>query len=202
VPFASGNALFGLSKLSVRWLRLGISVQRIKPGHPERNGRHERMHLTLKTEATKPAAFNFLQQQERFDDFVKVYNNEQPHQALGGTYPGDIYTPSTRVFEPPPEPEYPYHDRSVRVTRCGRICLGRRKINLSTLFAGQMVGIREIEEQIWNDHRLVATKFSDRGLTILGREDVVTLETPFKLTQETGVILDDQQFATLFAHKG
>ena len=73
VPFASGNALFGLTRLSVWWLRLGISLQRIKPGHPEQNGRHERMHLTLKQETTKPAAFNFLQQQERFDDFIGVY---------------------------------------------------------------------------------------------------------------------------------
>jgi len=107
------------------------------------------MHLTLKTEATKPAAFNFLQQQERFDDFIGVYNNERPHQALGGAYPGDIYTPSARVYEPPPEPDYPCHDRAVRVTRCGRICLGKRKINLSTVFAGQIVGVRQIEDQIW-----------------------------------------------------
>jgi len=137
VPFASGNALFGLSKLSVWWLRLGINIQRIKPGHPEQNGRHERMHLTLKNEATRPASFNFLQQQERFDQFIGVYNNERPHQALNGAYPGDIYTPSARVYEPPGEPEYPYHDRAVRVTRCGRLCIGRRKINLSSVFAGQ-----------------------------------------------------------------
>ena len=130
-------------------MRLGINIQRIKPGHPEQNGRHERMHLTLKKEATKPASFNFLQQQERLDQFIEVYNNERPHQALGGAYPGDIYTPSARAYEPPPELEYPYHDRTVRVTRCGRICFGRRKINLSTVFAGQLVGIREIENQIW-----------------------------------------------------
>jgi putative transposase len=148
-PFASGNALFGLSKLSVWWLRLGIKLQRIKPGHPEQNGRHERMHLTLKKEATKPAAFNFLQQQERFDRFIQVYNNERPHQALNGAYPGDLYTPSARVYQTPPEPEYPYHDRTVRVTRCGRICIGRRKINLSQVFAGQSVGIREVDHQIW-----------------------------------------------------
>ena len=92
-PFASANALFGLSKLSVWWLRLGIQIQRIKPGNPQQNGRHERMHLTLKKEATKPASFNFLQQQERFDQFIRVYNNERPHQALGGAYPGDVYTP-------------------------------------------------------------------------------------------------------------
>ena len=60
-----------------------------------------------------------------------------------------MYTPSVRVYEPPPQPEYPYHDRSVRVTRCGRICIGKRKINLSQVFAGQTVGIREVEDGIW-----------------------------------------------------
>jgi putative transposase len=149
IPFASPNALFGLSKLSVWWLRLGIDIQRIKPGHPEQNGRHERMHLTLKNETTRPASFNFLQQQERFDRFVEVYNNQRPHQALAGAYPGDVYTPSAREYRPPDEPEYPYHDRTVRITRCGRICIGKRKINLSTVFAGQIVGIREVADEIW-----------------------------------------------------
>jgi transposase InsO family protein len=148
-PFASANALFGLSRLAVWWLRLGIKLQRIKPGNPQQNGRHERMHLTLKKEATKPASFNFLQQQERFDRFTGVYNHQRPHQALNGAYPGDLYTPSARPYLPPPEPEYPYHDRTVRVTRCGRICIGKRKINLSQVFAGQCVGIREVDEQIW-----------------------------------------------------
>jgi putative transposase len=148
-PFASGNALFGLTRLSVWWLRLGISLQRIKPGHPEQNGRHERMHLTLKQEATKPAAFNFLQQQERFDNFIGVYNNERPHQALGGAYPGDLYTPSARVYETPAAPEYPFHDRAIRVTRCGRICFGRRKINVSSALSGQTLGVKEVEDHIW-----------------------------------------------------
>lgn len=149
LPFASPNALFGLSKLSVWWLRLGIRIERIKPGHPQQNGRHERMHLTLKGETAKPAAFNFLQQQERFDRFVEVYNNERPHQALQGSYPGELYTPSPRVYEPPSEPEYPFHDRTVRVTRCGRICIGKRKINLSQVFAGQIMGLREVDDNIW-----------------------------------------------------
>jgi putative transposase len=148
-PFASPHALFGLSKLSVWWLRLGIRIERIRPGCPQQNGRHERMHLTLKKETTKPAAFNFLQQQERFDRFVAVYNNDRPHQALGGAYPGDLYTPSARVYEPPGEPDYPFHDRTVRVTRCGRICIGKRKINLSQVFAGQILGLREVDDQIW-----------------------------------------------------
>jgi len=149
VPFAAPNSFFGLSRLSVWWLRLGINIERIKPGHPEQNGRHERMHLTLKKEATRPASFNFLQQQERFDQFIEVYNNERPHQALAGKYPGKLYTPSARVYCRPDEPAYPFHDRTVRVTRCGRICIGRRKISLSTVFAGEIVGIREVADATW-----------------------------------------------------
>jgi transposase InsO family protein len=74
VPFASPNALFNLSKLSVWWLRLGIAIERIKPGHPQQNGRHERMHLTLKKETTRPPGSNSLQQQDRFDAFVHEFN--------------------------------------------------------------------------------------------------------------------------------
>lgn len=149
VPFASPNALFGLSRLSVWWLRLGINLERIKPGHPQQNGRHERLHLTLKKEATKPASYNFLQQQRRFDDFVEVYNCQRPHQALNGHYPAELYTPSPRAYRAPEPPEYPFHDRTVRVTQCGRICIGKRKINLSIVFAGQFVGIREVADKIW-----------------------------------------------------
>ena len=149
VPFASPNALFGLCRLSVWWLRLGINIERIKPGHPEQNGRHERMHLTLKREAVIPASYNFLQQQVRFDDFVDVYNNQRPHQALGGLYPGDVYTPSPRPYRPPEEPEYPFHDRAIKGPKCGRRCIGQRKVNLSTVFAGQKVGIREVADRIW-----------------------------------------------------
>ena len=149
VPFASPNALFGLSKLAVWWLRLGIQIERIKPGNPQQNGRHERMHLTLKKAATKPASFNFLQQQSRFDQFIQVYNHERPHQALAMRYPGELYTPSARAYRDPEPPHYPFHDRTVCVTRCGRICIGKRKINLSQVFSGQLVGIREVEEKIW-----------------------------------------------------
>src|SRR6476659_4401938 len=98
VPFASAHALYGLSKLAVWWLRLGIQIERITPGHPQQNGRHERMHLTLKREATKPASANVLQQQARFDDFVYRYNGERPHQALGMKVPNEVYTPSTRPY--------------------------------------------------------------------------------------------------------
>jgi putative transposase len=148
-PFASANSLFGLTKLSVWWLRLGIGIERIKPGHPQQNGRHERMHLTLKKEATKPAAKNFLQQQARFDQFIEVFNRERPHQGLNMRYPAEIYTPSPRPYSGLPELEYPFHDRTITVTRCGRICLGAQKVNISQAFAGQKVGIKQVEDRVW-----------------------------------------------------
>jgi len=137
VPFASAHALFNLSKLAVWWLRLGIGIERIKPGHPQQNGRHERMHLTLKKEATKPAAANSLQQQARFDKFMEVFNNERPHEALDMKCPAEVYQPSQRVYTGLPDIDYPLHDKTIVVTRCGRICLGKKKINFSTVFAGQ-----------------------------------------------------------------
>jgi putative transposase len=149
VPFASPHSLFGLSKLSVWWLRLGIRIERIKPGHPEQNGRHERMHLTLKKEATKPAAKNFLQQQARFDTFIEHYNHERPHQALQMRYPAELYTSSPRPYHGLEELRYPFHDRTITVTQCGRVCFGRQKINLSTVFAGQNVGVKQVADQVW-----------------------------------------------------
>ena len=149
VPFASPNSLFNLSKLSVWWLRLGIEIERIKPGHPQQNGRHERMHLTLKLETTKPAGKNFLQQQAKFDDFIDCYNNERPHQALNMQCPADRYVPSIRPYAGLPELEYPFHDKTITVTTCGRICFNRQKINLSTVFAGQNVGIKQVSEELW-----------------------------------------------------
>jgi putative transposase len=149
VPFASPHSLFGLSKLSVWWLRLGIRIERIKPGHPEQNGRHERMHLTLKKEATKPAAKNFLQQQARFDTFLECYNHERPHQALNMKYPGELYVTSPRSYRGLDELRYPFHDRTIMVTQCSRICFEQRKINLSQVFAGQNVGVKQVSDRIW-----------------------------------------------------
>jgi putative transposase len=149
VPFASPFALYGLSKLSVWWLRLGIRIERITPGHPEQNGRHERMHLTLKQDATRPAGANLLQQQERFDAFVERFNRDRPHQALDMQVPADRYQPSPRVYAGLEDVAYPFHDWSLTVTHCGRICFRGRKINLSHVFAGQPVGIRQVDDRIW-----------------------------------------------------
>jgi putative transposase len=149
VPFASAHALYRLSKLSVWWLRLGIHIERIKPGHPQQNGRHERMHLTLKKEATKPASANVLQQQARFDTFVHQYNHERPHQALEMRVPADVYTRSGRVYRGLEELTYPFHDGTFTVTQCGRICFKGRKVNLSHVFAGQNVGVTQVGDRIW-----------------------------------------------------
>ena len=149
IPFSCPRAIFGLSQLSVWWLRLGIQIERIKPGHPEQNGRHERMHRTLKKEATKPAADNFLQQQAKFDEFIGIYNNERPHEALEMKCPGDLYKPSLRPYGGLPNLQYPFHDRTITVTRCGRICMNNRKVNFSLVFAGQDVGVKESEDGIW-----------------------------------------------------
>jgi transposase InsO family protein len=149
VPFASANALFNLSKLSVGWLRLGIGIERIKPGHPQQNGRHERMHLTLKKEATRPPGMNSLQQQARFDHFLREFNTERPHEALAMKAPAEVYTTSPRPHRGLPELSYPLHDRDVLVTACGRICMHRKRINLSHVFAGQRVGIKEVDDGIW-----------------------------------------------------
>ena len=149
VPFASAQALYGLSKLAVWWLRLGIEIERTTPGHPEQNGRHERMHLTLKKEATKPAAANVFQQQARFDTFVEQYNRDRPHQGLGMKVPADVYARSARAYRGLEELTYPFHDATFTVTQCGRICFKARKVNLSHVFAGQNVGVTQVGERVW-----------------------------------------------------
>jgi len=149
VPFAAPRALYGLSRLAVWWLRLGIRLERIQPGHPEQNGRHERMHLTLKREATRPAAANFLRQQARFDAFRTHFNHERPHQALDMAVPAERYQRSTRPYQGLAEVAYPWHDWTSVVTQCGRICFNYRKINVSKALAGQPVGVRQVADHLW-----------------------------------------------------
>jgi putative transposase len=107
------------------------------------------MHLTLKREATKPAAANVLQQQARFDTFIERDNRERPHQALDMKVPADLYARSPRLYRGLDDLTYPFHDRTVTVTRCGRLCFGRRKIYLSQVFAGQNIGVTQVGERIW-----------------------------------------------------
>ncbi len=175
LPFASPNGLYNLSRLSVFWLRLGIAIERIKPGHPQQNGRHERMHLTLKKETTRPPGANILQQQARFDEFVSEFNDQRPHEALGMKTPSEVYAPSSRAYRGLPEIEYPFHDRDVLVTACGRICMHRKKINVSTVMAGQRLGIKEIEDGIW----IVSFMSYDLGYIDLEQRTLQTIDNPF-----------------------
>ncbi len=149
VPFATANGLFNLSKLAVWWLRLGIQIERIKPGHPEQNGRHERMHLTLKKATASPSSSSFLAQQDRFEHFQNEFNNERPHQALGMKFPSEIYQNSNRIYRGIGRLDYPLHDQVITVTHCGRICFKGLKISFSHVFAGQDVGIRQVDDRIW-----------------------------------------------------
>jgi hypothetical protein len=175
LPFASPNGLFNLSRLAVWWLRLGIAIERIRPGHPHENGRHERMHLTLKQETARPPAANALQQQERFEAFRTEFNAERPHEALAMQCPADVYTPSRRPYQGLPDIDYPLHDRDVLVTACGRLCLHRKKINISTVLAGQRLGIKEVDEGIW----LVSFMHYDLGYIDLEQRTLQPLDSPF-----------------------
>lgn len=115
-PFYSANALYGMTKLSVWWLRLGIGIERIRPGNPQENGRHERMHLTLKKETTRPPGHNQLAQQEKFDNFTRVFNYERPHQGINMKYPSEIYKKSERQYKGIEPIFYPFHDKTIQVT--------------------------------------------------------------------------------------
>jgi len=95
-------------------------------------------------------AANFLQQQARFDKFIKVFNHERPHEALDMKCPAEVYQPSPRSYAGLPDIDYPFHDKTIVVTRCGRICLGNKKINFSQVFAGQAVGIKALSCTRWH----------------------------------------------------
>jgi len=147
-PFASTGRQ-GLSQVGVWLMRQGIALERIEPGHPEQNGRHERMHRTRKQETARPAKSNILAQQERFDAFRDEYNSQRPNEALGMKTPADLYNPSTKVFVERPEPlEYPLHDYEVEVHQDGKTRLPNRRkpVYIGTAFAGERIGVREIEK--------------------------------------------------------
>jgi hypothetical protein len=133
------------------------------------------MHLTLKKEATRPAKANFLQQQARFDDFVQEFNDQRPHEALQMRFPTELYTPSTRTYKGLSEMSYPFHDRTILVTTCGRICLHRKKVNVTHVLAGQTLGLKEVDENIW----LVSFMDYDLGYVDLDEKCLQPLENPF-----------------------
>lgn len=107
------------------------------------------MHRTLKYEATKPPAGNLLQQQEQFDNFIKAFNFERPHQALNMKCPADVYKKSLRPYQGLPDVAYPGYDKSQLISNCGRVCFKKRKIHISKAFSNQPIGLKEVDDGIW-----------------------------------------------------
>jgi hypothetical protein len=129
----------------------------------------------LKKETTRPPGMNALQQQARFDDFVSEFNAERPHEALDMKVPDELYTPSSRPYEGVPEVNYPFHDRDILVTACGRIRMHRKKINISTVLAGHRLGIKEEDDGIW----LMSFMQYDIGYIDLEQKTLQTIDSPF-----------------------
>lgn len=149
-PFCS-TAIAGLSRLSVWWMKLGIVHQRIEPAKPQQNGRHERMHRTLKAETTRPPAQNLSLQQERFDRFRGEYNRERPHEALGMQTPGSVWVPSSRSLPAVlTGPEYPGHWVVKRVAPTGIMTFRGKTYRLSGVLAQEQVALEEVDDGVWS----------------------------------------------------
>lgn len=148
-PFASAG-LCGLSKLAVRLIRLGIQVERIEPGKPQQNGRHERMHRTLKLEAASPPAATLRGQLRQLETFRHSYNWERPHEALGGRTPGRVYVPSPRRF-PDRLPDLVHPDGAIlrRVHLNGCFKWRGRYLFLSESLVGEDIALQRIDDEIW-----------------------------------------------------
>lgn len=147
-PFA-GLGLAGLSRLSVWWVKLGVRPERIDPGQPQQNGRHERMHLTLKVETADPPAGNGRAQQRRFDGFREEFNYERPHEGLGMRTPGSVYVPSSRAY-PERVSDPGYGDWPVRrVQGRGEFMWGQGKVFLSKVLEGELVGLEALDGRYW-----------------------------------------------------
>lgn len=168
VPFSAPNAILGLSHLSVWWLRLGINIERIRPGCPQENGQHERMHRTLKEEIKGKIKSNILAQQEIMDNFKDVYNNQRPHQGIENKVPSDLFKKSKRIY-PKQLPDIEYKGATIEreLTKKGVFNYGGKEIAISSVLAKQPVGLYQIGEGV------MMMKFMD---LVLGHLDEKTLE--------------------------
>ncbi len=167
MPFASCG-LHGLSQLNVWWMRLGIQHQRIRPARPQENGAHERMHRTLKREATRPAA-NRHRQQRVFDRFRREYNDERPHEALGGCPPASVYRPSPRPFpERLPPIDYPGHYQVRFVCNAGTFQFKSRLLFMANALKQHHIGLDEVDDGIWSIYfcRVLLARLDERDFVI------------------------------------
>jgi putative transposase len=148
-PFA-GMSIGGLSRLSIWWIQLGILPERIAPGEPQQNGRHERMHRTLKESTTNPAGANLYEQQKKFDFFRVEYNIERPHESIGMKRPGEVFKRSNRTFPNTIEPvEYPDNFIARCVRHNGEIKFGGGHYFISELLHRERVGLKEVSDGLW-----------------------------------------------------
>jgi putative transposase len=148
-PFASVG-LGGLTGLSIWWLKLGICLERSRPGCPQDNGRHERMHRTLKAETAQPAKASLAGQQRAFDVFRAEYNEERPHEGLGGQTPAEVYTPSPRNFPARlPEVTYPRGWEQRQVRAAGQMKWQGQEVYVTTALAGERIGLEPLEDGRW-----------------------------------------------------
>jgi hypothetical protein len=174
VPFAT-TALGRLSLLSVWWIRLGIYPELIEPAHPEQNGRHERMHRTLKAETTHPPHGNLSSQQRRFNEFRVEYNHERPHEALDQETPASWYHSSSREMpRRVPAIDYPAHYEVRLVSRNGGIRWNCEWVNVTQTLGGEYVGLEAVDNDLWDVYfgPLKLGRFDERTLRIkdhLGR---------------------------------
>ena len=169
-PFSS-QALAGLSRLSVWWIKLGIQPLLIEPGHPEQNGAHERMHRTLKAETTRPPEAGLAAQQRRFDAFRQEYNELRPHEALDQRPPSELYEPSHRPYPKKiREVEYPGHYEVRRVKPRGQIKWQGNLIFVSEVLIGEFVGLEEVDDGIWSLHfgPLLLARFDEQTRKLEG----------------------------------
>jgi transposase InsO family protein len=151
-PFAS-RAIAGISRLSIYWMKLGIQPERIKPGHPEQNGRHERMHRTLKAETAKPPAVNRRAQQRAFDRFRQQFNQERPHEVLEQKTPASCYQSSPRIYpDRIPQPEYDSNIKPKRVYPDGTFFWKGTQIFISKCLGGESIGMEPVDDRYWDVH--------------------------------------------------
>ena len=168
VPFAT-NTLARLSRLSAWWVRLGVMPEFIEPGKPQQNGRHERMHKTLKAEATRPPRASSLAQQRRFNSFRAEFNDERPHEALDMETPDSLYERSPREMPARLPPlEYPDRFETRYVSANGGIRWNSEWVCVSTVCAGEFVGLEEIDNGVWNVYfgALKLGRFLERHMRI------------------------------------
>jgi len=171
-PFAS-KAIGGLSRLSAWWVKLGITPERIEPGQPQQNGRHERMHRTLKAQTARPPRPTREAQQAAFDEFREVYNEERPHEALQQHPPASVHQRSTRVWSGEVnDPDYPNDFLVRRASKNGELKWGASTTYIASVLAGEAIGIEEVDDgvaQLWFGPIYLGT------MRQLGREKVELL---------------------------